>query len=133
LIVICSSSLSSRYVACNLQKCFCPFVILRTSKLWPLEVFFDQLSHWHLLFCMEVNTTGVVVDCICCMKVMDMQKMCAFTTSDQLSACSSHVFKIVYFIPIVFTSRTSCFLFFPILAALPQKKTISFERKFLLR
>lgn len=40
-------------VASNLQECFCPLVILRMSKLWPLEeveVVCGKLSHWHLPF-----------------------------------------------------------------------------------
>jgi len=95
----------------NLQECFCPFVILRMLKFWLFEVFFDQLSHWHLLFCVEINITGQVVDCFRCMKVMHMQNACFHNIWKTISFFS-HIFKIVCFVPIVFTSRTSCFLFF---------------------
>ena len=50
--------------------------------------------------------------------------MRASTTSDQLSAHSWHIIKIVSFIPIAFTSRTSCFLFLKSLAVIPQKKQL---------
>ena len=51
-------------VSCNLQEWYSPLIILRLSKLWPLDVFCDCqliMSHWHLLLCVEINTTGLVV------------------------------------------------------------------------
>ena len=51
-----------------------PILVLLSKS----EQFYDLTAglHWHLLFYAKINTAGLVVDCIHCMKVMHLQNAC---------------------------------------------------------